>query len=195
VMSVGGVGVLFGGLVMSVWGGPRRRILAMLGFMLSQGFVLGVGSMHRSVLALSVAAFAFLFLFAFIESCSQTLWQSKVAPEVQGRVFSVRRAIGWSSLPLAYGLAGPLADHVFEPLLLPQGLLAATVGELYGVGRGRGAALLLSLFGIVVALTACAGILNPRLRKLEEEVPDALGPLPAPGDAPESPVRPPAAGG
>jgi hypothetical protein len=86
----------------------------------------------------------------------------------------MRRMIGWSTLPLAYLCAGPLADRVFEPLLAPGGRLAGSVGRLIGVGKGRGIALLLVVLGFFVLLTVLVALRNPRLRRLEEELPDAL---------------------
>jgi len=59
-----------------------------------------------------------------------------MAPDVQGRVFSVRRMIAWSSLPLAYILAGPLADRFFEPLFAVDGALARKAGLILGLSRG-----------------------------------------------------------
>lgn len=43
-----------------------------------------------------------------------------------------------AATPLAYLLAGPFTDGVFEPLLSPTGPLANTVGSLIGTGPGRG---------------------------------------------------------
>ncbi|MFO8150791.1 MAG: hypothetical protein R6T93_10875, partial [Trueperaceae bacterium] len=73
-----------------------------------------------------------------MNGCSQAIWQNKTAPDVQGRVFAVRRMIAWSSMPLAYLVAGPLADHVFGPLLDEGGALVGSVGRIIGTGEGRG---------------------------------------------------------
>jgi hypothetical protein len=105
---------------------------------------------------------------------SQAIWLSKVAPDVQGRVFAVQRALGLSSLPFAYLLAGPLADRVFEPLLAVDGALAKNIGRLIGVGPGRGIGLLFIVLGILNILAATVGYLYPRLRLVEDELPDAL---------------------
>jgi len=60
----------------------------------------------------------------FMNACSQAIWQAKVAPDVQGRVFSVRRAIAWSSGIIAPLLAAPLADYFFKPGMIAGGWLA-----------------------------------------------------------------------
>jgi len=52
-----------------------------------------------------------------INSSNQAIWQAKVAPDLQGRVFATRRLIAWFVTPFATLLAGPLADYVFEPAM------------------------------------------------------------------------------
>ncbi len=82
--------------------------------------------------------------------------------------------LAWSTLPLAYLLAGPLADRVFEPLLAHGGPLANSIGQLIGVGRGRGIALLYIVLGLLILLTVAAAYLYPRLRFLEDELHDVV---------------------
>jgi hypothetical protein len=53
----------------------------------------------------------------FTNGASQAIWQAKVAPDVQGRVFSARRMIAWSVGPITPILAGLLADYVTEPAM------------------------------------------------------------------------------
>jgi MFS family permease len=185
VLSVAGLGMLAGSLLMSVWGGPRNRIGGVLGFLLLQGLVLVVGGLSPSAPLIAAAGFVFLFAAPIILGSTQVLWQSKVAPDLQGRVFAVRRMVAWSTLPLGYLLAGPLADRVFEPLLAASGPLADSAGQLIGAGKGRGIALLLITLGLVVMLTVAAFFRYPRLRRLESELPDFLPEAsPVPAEAP-----------
>ncbi len=174
VLSVAGSGMLVGSLLMSVWGGPARRVSGILGFLLLQGAILVVGGLWPSAILIAAAGFVFMFTMPVLLGCSQALWQSKVEPDLQGRVFAVRRMVAWSTLPLSYLMAGPLADRVFEPLLAPNGPLAGSVGRLIGVGKGRGIALLLILLGLLVMATVAAFSRYPRLLRLESELPDAL---------------------
>jgi len=124
------------------------------------------------VTIIAAAALLYFFSHPIINGCSQAIWQNKTAPDVQGRVFAVRRMIAWSSLPLAYLAAGPLADHVFEPLLVEDGLLANSVGQIIGTGPGRGIGLLYIILGIIILLATAVGFLYPRLRQVEAELPD-----------------------
>ena len=174
VLTTAGFGVLSGGLLMSVWGGPRRRVAGILGFLALQGMILPVGGLRASVLLIATGAFCYMFAVPIINGASQALWQSKVAPELQGRVFAVRRMVAWSTFPLAYLIAGPLADHVFEPLLAAGGPLAGSVGQLIGTGKGRGIALMFIVIGLLMVLAVAAASRLPRLVRLESELPDVL---------------------
>jgi MFS family permease len=173
-MSIVGVGMLVGTLTMSVWGGPKRRIHGVLGFLMLSGIFISMLGVSPLIPVLAVAGFFIMFTMPIINGSSQAIWQSKVAPDVQGRVFSVRRMIAWSMMPLAYIVAGPLADRVFNPLLLEGGALADSVGQLIGVGPGRGTGFMFIIVGAVSILVAAAGYLNPHVRNVEDELPDAM---------------------
>ncbi|MEG4970357.1 MFS transporter [Microcoleus sp. B6-A1] len=173
VQSIACGGMVVGSILMSVWGGPKRRMYGVFGFELLLGlgiFFLGV---RASIPLIAIAGFGAYFSAAFFLGSGQAILQTKVAPEVQGRVFAVRRAIGGSSLPLGYLVAGPLADKIFEPLMASNGLLAGSVGQIIGAGPGRGIGLLLAISGAMVMLVTIAGYQYPPLRLLEDELPDA----------------------
>jgi len=174
VFSIGGIGMLVGGVVLSAWGGPKRRIYGVLGFQFLSGLCFILAGLRPSAVLIMIAAFFFFFSGTFIYGCSQAIWQSKVPPDLQGRVFAVRRMVAWSSTPLAYLIAGPLAEYVFEPLLAVGGPYAGALGRIVGVGPGRGIGLLFIIMGILTVLIACAGYFYPRLRLLEDEVMDTI---------------------
>jgi MFS family permease len=174
ILSVSGVGFLLGSLVMSVWGGPRRRVNGVLGF----GVLLGVSSilvgLRPSATFITVGTFGMFFALPIVNGCSQAIWQSKTPRDVLGRVFAVRRMIGSFTIPLAYLLAGPLADRVFEPLMASEPM-KRSLGSLIGHGRGRGIALMFIIAGIITILSQIGGYLHPRIRQVEDELPDAPG--------------------
>lgn len=179
VLSAAGLGMLAGSVVLSVWGGPRRRVTGILVLLFVQGLSLIAGGLRPSALLIAAVGFVFLFAMPILLGANQALWQSKVPPDLQGRVFAMRRLVAWSTLPLAYLVAGPLADRVFEPLLVPGGPLAHSIGRWLGVGEGRGIGLLYIVLGLLVVLTVAVAARFPRLRRLEEELPDALPAGPA----------------
>jgi hypothetical protein len=78
------------------------------------------------------------------------------------------------SLLLAYLVAGPLADRVFEPLLTINGPLAGSVGKIIGVGPGRGIGLLFIIMGMLLIVAIITCYLSPRLRRVESELPNVI---------------------
>jgi hypothetical protein len=140
VQAVGGAGLLVGGILMSVWGGGQRRVYTFLGFFALLGIgVLGAG-LHASAVTIGISAFVAYLSLPFIIGTLGAILNSKVAPNFQGRVVSLRVTAVTLAFALAYATAGPLADRVFEPLLLPGGALASSVGQVIGTGDGRGMA-------------------------------------------------------
>jgi len=174
ILTTGGCGWLVGSVAISAWKRPLRQVYGVFTFVIIQGLLLFLGVLQPSVLLTGLGIFGYLMSYPIIITCNQAIWQCKVAPEIQGRVFATRLAIEWSSFPLAYTLAGPLADKVFQPLLAPNGLLAASVGRFIGVGAGRGIALLFILMGMFNILAAVLGYLYPRSRLVEDELPDVI---------------------
>jgi DHA3 family macrolide efflux protein-like MFS transporter len=166
-------GLLVGGVVLSIWGGPQRRIPAILLALAFQGVVLFLAALRPSLVLVGTAGFCFTLAAPVMSGLSQAIWQAKVHQDRQGRVFAIRLMIAMSAMPFAYLLAGPLADHVFEPLLMPGGALADSVGRWLGVGPGRGIGLLFIVLGGMLLVLAGVAARSARLRRLETEIPDA----------------------
>ena len=176
VQTMLGAGLLTGGLLISTWGGPKtKRVPVLIGCITAAALGVLIVGLNQH-LAFPAAGFFIVMLFVPIaSSMSQAVFQTKVAPEVQGRVFAVRGLISRSMMPIGYILSGWLADHVFEPLMRQGGGLANTlVGTLLGVGAGRGIGLMFVLAGVFGIIVSTLVFLNPRVRKLEEEIPDTL---------------------
>jgi hypothetical protein len=119
-------------------------------------------------------------LVPVINATSQTLWQIKVAPDYQGRVFATRRVIAGMATPIAFVLAGPLADGFFEPLLADDGALAGSIGQIIGTGPGRGIGLMYVLMGLGLAIVSLAGFAIRPLRDVETDLPDVIADTPTP---------------
>jgi DHA3 family macrolide efflux protein-like MFS transporter len=174
VMSFAGLGMVTGSVLLLVWGGPRHgRIRAVLCFALLESVsMLLLGVLRPSALLVAACAFGVLFATPLIVGCGQTLWQRKVPAAIQGRVFGIRFMVAQGVVPLAFLLAGPLADHVFEPLMKHQGPLSSSIGVVLGTGPGRGIALLFVVLGMLSILGVLLAASSPRLRHIEDELPD-----------------------
>lgn len=176
IVSTGGVGMILGGLTMAIWGGPKRRVLGLIISGMISGLFVMLAGLKASPILIGFALFVAFFFIPIASGSSQVIWQTKVDPTVQGRVFSFRRMIGVSLAPISYIIVGPLVDHVFEPMMAADGFLARTVGIILGVGPGRGIGLLFMLVGAGWFAVAIISLLNPRIRNVETELPDATLP-------------------
>ncbi|WP_243704615.1 non-ribosomal peptide synthetase/MFS transporter [Micromonospora sp. KC723] len=174
VALAGGVGAAVGGLVMLVWGGPRRH--RMRGVLLG---TCGIGAaavltgLRPNLLLIGAGAFGMYLALGIVNGVYHTIIQTKVPARVHGRVFALNQMVAQSTLPLGWGVVAPFAARVAEPTLLPDGALATTVGVVIGVGPGRGHGLLYVLFGLCIVLTALVSLLTPTLARFDDEVPDA----------------------
>jgi MFS family permease len=174
VLTVGGIGYMSASLGMTARGGPRRRVRAILIFSFVAAAAIVVGSLRPNVPLIAVSAFVFLAACALIAGNTGTLWQTKVETAMLGRAVALRHMVLLTPQLLGYALAGPLADYVFQPLIGRDDVRSSTVATVVGHGPGRGIAVMILLTGVLMAAAAAVACFSPRLRNLEEEVPDAV---------------------
>ncbi len=175
-LSAAGLGLLAGSLISSIWGGPKKKVIGVLTLTFVQGLVLLLAGLKPNIYLVATGCFLFLLCDPIAFTANQVIWLSKVAPEVQGRVLAIRRMVARSFLPLAFVLAGPLADRVFEPLMAKGGALSSTFGSVMGVGPGRGIGLLFAILGITLLLMVTVASFYGPLQRIERELPDPVKP-------------------
>lgn len=173
VETAGAVSWTVGSIFMSAWGGPKRRIhgalLGWIGYCLFGNIIFGLGiNLGVWIPAILVAGFGSNIGAA----TSQAILQSKVAPDVQGRVFSARRMLTWFPDTFTPILGGMLADYIMEPAMRSQGWLAHAFGWMVGDQPGAGMALIMIVFGLLTILTMSSGYLIPKIRNMEDLLPD-----------------------
>jgi MFS family permease len=176
VTSVFGIGGLIGGLVVTAWGGTKRRVHGLIGGWLGMSLLgrplLGIG---QSIPVWAAGAFLTSVFSPLIDGSNQAIWQAKVAPDVQGRVFAARRLIAQVTSPIAMLIAGPLADKVFEPGMMPDGFLAPIFGWLVGTGPGAGMGLIFVFTGLLSAAAVLYMYSFRVVRCAEDTLPDHAG--------------------
>lgn len=179
-----GAGGVLGGIVMSIWGGPKRRIHGVLGIC-AISFLIGDFStaVGRVTPVWMFAAFVGTFFIPIIVSCNRTIWQLKVEPALQGRIFGLQATLQTLSVPVGYLLAGPLADQLLEPAMREGGTLATIFGGLIGTGPGAGMGLMFFFTAIGGFTIAMIGYLIPAVRNVERDLPD-FDALPAASQSP-----------
>ena len=187
-----GLGMLIGSLIMSTWGGPKgKKIPSIIGFIALAAVGLAMTGISPSAFLIGSGLFIMMFAIPFGSASSQAVFQTKIAPEAQGRVFAIRTMISRSMMPAAFLIAGPLADRIFEPLMQVDGKLAPYFsGTLISIGPGRGVGLIFIISGLFLLFTSLLVYLNPHIRLLEDEIPDAIPETPALTSLPGSSTNP-----
>jgi DHA3 family macrolide efflux protein-like MFS transporter len=107
-----GVGVIVGGITLGVWGGFKRRIATSLtGLLIMGAAVIVLGWVPSSLFAVAVGSmFVLGLMMPMTNGPIIAVMQATVAPEVQGRVFTLLNAVAMAMSPLGLIVAGPVAD-------------------------------------------------------------------------------------
>ena len=131
--SVWGIGVVVGGLVLSVWGGFKRRVVTSLLGIIGMGIgtlIVGlspVGAFTMALLGMLVAG----FMIPIVNGPFMAVMQTAVAPDMQGRVFSLIQSASLAMMPLSLLIAGPIADKLgVRVWYVAGGLLCIVIGAL-----------------------------------------------------------------
>jgi MFS transporter, DHA3 family, macrolide efflux protein len=173
VESAFAIGGVVGGLIVSAWGGFKKRIRGMLlGWALYALLGLIAFGLGRSLYIWIPVAVLSSMTFPLTQSASNAIWQSKVAPDIQGRVFAARRLIAWLVDPIMPVLAGLMADRVTEPALQAQSGLAHAFGWLVGNSPGSGMSLQYLLSGVLYLGVIGVAWFIPVVRNVETLLPD-----------------------
>ncbi len=131
--SAWGVGMILGGLTLSTWGGFKRKVItALLGLMgQGVGFAI-VGFTPLTAFWLCVVGLAFAgFMNPICNGPFMAIFQDAVAPEMQGRVFTMISSLTGLASPLGLVIAGPIADWLgVQAWFILGGVLAVLLGVL-----------------------------------------------------------------
>ncbi len=173
VESAFAIGGVLGGLIVSAWGGFKKRIRGMLlGWAMYAVFGLILFGLGRSLYVWIPIAVMASISFPLTQSASNSIWQSKVAPDIQGRVFSARRLIAWLVDPIMPVIAGLTADYITEPAMQVQSGLSRSFGWLVGTGPGSGMSLQFIISGVAYLGIILLAWFLPAVRNVETLLPD-----------------------
>lgn len=108
-----GVGMIAGGILLGIWGGFKRRIITSFSGIIGIGIgciLIGFVPANMFYLLLS-ANFIIGFMQVFANGPLMAIFQSTIAPDKQGRVFSLLGAGATAMMPLSLLFSGPIADQ------------------------------------------------------------------------------------
>jgi MFS transporter, DHA3 family, multidrug efflux protein len=113
-------------------------------------------TIQPSIILLAIGALVWMIMMPFIEATEQTIIQKVVPVQRQGRVFGFAHSVEQAASPLTAFMIGPIAQYVFIPFMT-TGRGVELIGDWFGVGEGRGIALVFTLAGIIgLAVTLIA---------------------------------------
>ena len=155
VNAVMGLGGIVGGIIVSAGKLSKDNvkmiyISAAISFLLGD-LLMGIG---QNPFMWAVAGLAASLPIPFINAGQNVILYKRVPDEMQGRVFAVRNAIQYSTIPVGILLGGFLADYVFEPFMMTDSQVASFLHMLVGEGAGSGMAVMFLCTGI------CGGLFS-----------------------------------
>jgi DHA3 family multidrug efflux protein-like MFS transporter len=151
-----GLGFILGGLLIAKWGLGEQPLRTLFRINMVTWSVCIFFTIQPSIILLIMGIFVWITLMPFIEATEQTIIQKVVPPERQGRVFGFAHSIEQAASPLTAFLIGPIAQYIFIPFMT-TGAGVELIGDWFGVGQGRGIALVFimtGLIGLMVTLIA-----------------------------------------
>ena len=163
-----GAGGIAGGILVSVKKESRHKAEAIfvstaLSFLFGD-LMMAVG---KNVFWWTAAAVAASLPIPFVMANQNTILYRKIPSAMQGRVFAVRNAIQYSTIPVGIILGGCLADYVFEPFMVSGNRLAGAVGTMVGNDAGSGMAAMFLCTGICGFTVSILSCFNREIKKLD----------------------------
>jgi DHA3 family macrolide efflux protein-like MFS transporter len=112
--SFSGIGFIVGGLILSTWGGFKRRVITCLLGLIATGIgCLVMGLLPATAFIFAVATLLFIGIVnPIVNGPLMAAVQAAVAPEMQGRVFTLIGTMAAGMSPIGLIIAGPIADKL-----------------------------------------------------------------------------------
>lgn len=162
-----GIGGIIGGLLVSVKKESRKKanviyISAAVSFLLGD-LTMAIG---RNVFFWSFAAFAASLPIPFITAEQNVILYKKIPEKIQGRVFAVKNAVQYSTIPLGILLGGYLADYIFEPFMRSDTDIVSLLEILVGNGAGSGMAVMFLCTGVCGFAMSILSLYSKKIQEL-----------------------------
>ena len=142
ILSIAGIGGVTGAIILTSWGGTKRRVNGMLLGFMGAGAAKTVFGLGQSLTIWLPAQFFSSLNFPLLESSSTALWMEAVPPKLQGRVFAANSLVLELVSAIATLTAGLLSDRLLEPAMQSDTVLSSLFAPIFGNGSGAGIALL-----------------------------------------------------
>lgn len=163
VRSVAAVGMVVASLVIGIFSMGNRHIRYIAIGLAGSGVTTILMGSTVNVFLIGAFCFVFFMMLPPLNTSVEVLVRASIPNETQGKVWGLMGLISQIGYIAAYGLSGVLADYVFNPLLVPGGALADSLGRIIDVGQSRGIGLMLIIVGALLLVMA---VVMPRVRSI-----------------------------
>jgi len=161
-----GIGGVIGGFIMTIWGGTKKKIISLLGGILLSGISIFIFGLSRNLFFLSIFGFISQLMIVIANSSSQAIWQSKVPPQIQGRVFSARRVIAQLVGTIPMISSGPIVDNILSKYFNKS----TNFLSLFGYGKEGAMSFMASFAGLTSIIIALFSFFNKLVMNVEDFV-------------------------
>ena len=171
--SAAAFAALAAGIFLTAVGGIRRPVRAiLLGWILSSLFGLTLLGIGQLLIFWVIAAVMDAVFEPVVNVSMDTFLQTKIPPDVQGRVFAASDFLAQAMIPFTPLVAGFLGEGIFEPAMREGGQLVRYFGWIVGTGPGSGFGLMIFLAGMAGTLVGLSGYLVRAIRDVDVILPD-----------------------
>ncbi len=164
-LSVSASGMLVSSLFIGIFGIRTSKVFILSMSLALAGLFYALMGLFPAVSLIIVFCFLFFSTLPFVNTSLEVLIRSNIDNEKQGRIWSLVYAISQVGYISAFASAGFLADHLFNPLFYSGGALSQTVGQIIGIGQGRGIGFMFVISGLLVSILA---LIIGRVKKIGE---------------------------
>jgi DHA3 family multidrug efflux protein-like MFS transporter len=161
------LGFMIGGLVVARKGLGRNPLRTLLLANIVMWTIAIFFTIQASIVLLTTGLFIYLCLVPVAEASEQTIIQTVIPGERQGRVFGFVQSIEQVASPLTAFMIGPIAQFVFIPFMT-TGTGVDLLGPWFGTGTDRGIALLFTVTGLIGLIVTVMAMRSRSYRKLSE---------------------------
>lgn len=149
--SVSAVGMLIGSVVVGVLNIKRNFTRILIISLMAAGVFMSMTGTTTNIWLIMSYSILFFTALPFINTCADVLIRSRIPNNVQGRAWGIISVLTQMGYVVAYSVCGILADYVFGPMLMEDGIFAGSIGRLIGIGEGRGIGLMFIITGIIMS--------------------------------------------
>jgi len=148
--SVSAVGMLIGSVVIGILNIKKNYSGILMISLMADGVFMAMAGTTTNIYMIVIFCILFFAALPFANTCAEVLVRIRIPNAVQGRAWGMISILTQMGFVAAYAVCGALADYIFGPMLMEDGILAGSLGRIIGTGEGRGIGLMLIIAGIIM---------------------------------------------